>query len=519
MYFRVQQEQWQNVKHFNITADPGTHNGKSVFAALAYTWETNMGTVGAWQHIVSGKKILPDESQHYRYILSLKKRARVASLRQLQAASHVLSQLSKGQLTIGEFNVPGLCLRPVQEGEVRLMIPTSGTRAKEVLVRKDTREMTQVLPDDLEYAPLVTLSLDRGSIGAAGGFFCMTALNELIWIHFDKIHQMVRNVRNASKHALRGKYLKVQLFSAFIYGINYKPFGTGHFGDAKARMLDCFLETEDTDSAIFEKHWVRIAGNFGMRAETEQDKENVLARVADMASFRKRLQPPKLGRWCAWNGCAQEQMVEFCAARMVYEHHLNCEDDGAPTRFHSLLAAGRQCSPQAELAALKRADGGFKLAYKLMSDELEIRLLFAFYARDRWDPNSIAGQMQLKGLLMKLADNKAVEDLHKALREKGAANRNRRLTSGMIQDILVHSRVLENRDIDHPNMVSEDYFKANFLRTKMSPLVWRHKSAKHLMPAKVDQILLWPTRKSSARSSSGAMRRISSSSSRLPAAS
>ena len=492
---------------------------------------------------------------------------------------------------------------------------------------------------------------------------------------------MVRNVRNASKHALRGKYLKVQLFSAFIYGINYKPFGTGHFGDAKARMLDCFLETEDTDSAIFEKHWVRIAGNFGMRAETEQDKENVLARVADMASFRKRLQPPKLGRWCAWNGCAQEQMVEFCAARMVYEHHLNCEDDGAPTRFHSLLAAGRQCSPQAELAALKRADGGFKLAYKLMSDELEIgvkrlyqathatwewytaqvkevkspmdglkydmrmsaggwarspllqhtvmetfynynnlcnmglpgkavdlvaqdaaanevgtltwyivsnhawslaatytippcayanlfsvnselrqnamdtmrqesqnmynleqislsvdkardladsmwmtkawaiRLLFAFYARDRWDPNSIAGQMQLKGLLMKLADNKAVEDLHKALREKGAANRNRRLTSGMIQDILVHSRVLENRDIDHPNMVSEDYFKAHFLRTKMSPLVWRHKSAKHLMPAKVDQILLWPTRKSSARSSSGAMRRISSSSSRLPAAS
>ena len=198
---------------------------------------------------------------------------------------------------------------------------------------------------------------------------------------------MVRNVRNASKHALRGKYLKVQLFSAFIYGINYKPFGTGHFGDAKARMLDCFLETEDTDSAIFEKHWVRIAGNFGMRAETEQDKENVLARVADMASFRKRLQPPKLGRWCAWNGCAQEQMVEFCAARMVYEHHLNCEDDGAPTRFHSLLAAGRQCSPQAELAALKRADGGFKLAYKLMSDELEIgvkRLYQATHATWEW---------------------------------------------------------------------------------------------------------------------------------------
>ena len=180
---------------------------------------------------------------------------------------------------------------------------------------------------------------------------------------------------------------KVQLFSSFIYGINYKPFGTGHFGDAKARMLDCFLETEDTDSAIFEKHWVRIAGNFGMRAETEQDKENVLARVADMASFRKRLQPPKLGRWCAWNGCAEEQMTEFCAARMVYEHHLNCEDDGAPARFHSLLAAGRQCSPQAELAALKRADGGFKLAYKLMSDELEIgvkRLYQATHATWEW---------------------------------------------------------------------------------------------------------------------------------------
>ena len=58
---------------------------------------------------------------------------------------------------------------------------------------------------------------------------------------------------------------------------------------------------------------------------------------------------------------------------MILAHHLDgsvVDPDEAAVGFDDLEGAARAKTPQAELAALKAANGGFKLAFKLMSSGL-----------------------------------------------------------------------------------------------------------------------------------------------------
>ena len=87
-----------------------------------------------------------------------------------------------------------------------------------------------------------------------------------------------------------------------------------------------------------------------------------------------------MGRWFSWNGCAREQLPEFHIQKMLLEHHLDAgpcssagqdrDPDDCETAFDDLKAAARPQTHQAELAKMKAANGGFKLAYQLMSSDL-----------------------------------------------------------------------------------------------------------------------------------------------------
>ena len=63
-------------------------------------------------------------------------------------------------------------------------------------------------------------------------------------------------------------------------------------------------------------------------------------------------------------------------AKMLYEHHFAEDDvhdpDDAAVGFEELSGAARARTAQAELAAPKSANGGFKLAYKLMTTSLHL---------------------------------------------------------------------------------------------------------------------------------------------------
>jgi hypothetical protein len=178
--------------------------------------------------------------------------------------------------------------------------------------------------------------------------------------------------------------MKTQMFSAYIYGLNYKPFGKGGFHLQKRRLLNIFVATQNATSPLWIKYRHRIASDLDLPCSTEAENEALFRAVATLPSFHLKESCPKLGRWFSWNQCFDEQGKEFWALKMLLESHLEEEDDGETVedlivQRRDLLAAGREMDPRAELAALRNAgNGGLRLAYRLMTAELhqDARILY-----------------------------------------------------------------------------------------------------------------------------------------------
>ena len=225
----------------------------------------------------------------------------------------------------------------------------------------------QVLPDDFQDADLLVVCLDQGSIGAAGMAFAINQLGLTMSCRFDKFHRIIRDIKLSLKHCCDGIFCKAQLYSAYLYGLNYKPFGKGGFAEVKNRLLVVFLATENVHSEIWLKYCHRIASDLAVPCVTSEHHDALWEAVAALPSFHQKLGFPKMGRWFSWNDSCHAQMPEFYATKMLLEHHLdNVEDpDLADVNTFdidraALAAAGKTPTPAAELAALKVSLGGWR---------------------------------------------------------------------------------------------------------------------------------------------------------------
>ena len=104
--------------------------------------------------------------------------------------------------------------------------------------------------------PILVLGLDQGPVGTAGMAYAWK--KHRIHVKFDKIHRCVRDYKLALGRCMGGLFLKAQLHSSYIWGLNYKPFETGQFHDQKKDILD-FLQTESVDGALWQEFRERIA--------------------------------------------------------------------------------------------------------------------------------------------------------------------------------------------------------------------------------------------------------------------
>ena len=117
----------------------------------------------------------------------------------------------------------------------------------------------------------------------------------------------------------------------------------------------------------------RIALSVGTVVSTREEEQALFDRLPVLArSWCSSLDISKLGRWFSWNGCAEEQLGEYWISKMLLEFHQEGmrDPDEHPVAFDDLLGAARAKTPQAELAALKAANGGLRLAYRLMTTKL-----------------------------------------------------------------------------------------------------------------------------------------------------
>ncbi|CAE8673040.1 unnamed protein product, partial [Polarella glacialis] len=318
-----------------------------------------------------------------------RKLERVAAFRQTQAISHQLYHFTQGRITIDHFVWPdNVHLQPVAPHEVRFVRDGD---VQDVACVQGDEALKQVLPDDFVDVSLLVSFLDQGNIGAAGMAFAINELGMMMSCRFDKFHRLVRDMKLSLSHCCEGVFLKTQFFSSYIYGLNYKPFGTGGFSSLKQRLMQVFLATEDIHSEIWRKYSDRIGLDLGMPSSSDDDHQALFEAVASLPSFHHKLYFPKLGRWLSWNNSAHEYMSEFSATKMLFEHHLGEQPDPDEiSTFNvdrdSILAAGRAANPRAELAALKNASGGLALAYKLMSADLQLHVKMLYTATQAcWD--------------------------------------------------------------------------------------------------------------------------------------
>ena len=136
-------------------------------------------------------------------------------------------QITDGKLSIDDFELPNGCyLEPVKHDEMRLCVE-DGSTASYYILNKTTLERRQVLPPDVERVRMLILGLDEGSIGTAGVAAAAFLLKKTIWAKFDKIHRIIRDLKLADGGCCNKVFEKAKLWSAYIFGLNNRPFGSG----------------------------------------------------------------------------------------------------------------------------------------------------------------------------------------------------------------------------------------------------------------------------------------------------
>ncbi len=279
-----------------------------------------------------------------------------------------------------EFMLPeGVHALPASEGQVRI-VRERPQFDEAIMFDKASCPYWKLLPHSVEDVAMLVLTLDQGSIGTAGIAYA-SHMGAMVHAKFDKYHRCVRDIKLSLGHCCGGLFLKAQLHSSFLWGINFKPFGTGLFGTQKKWLLNIFLATQDIHGELFGRYGWKIAQDMQMPYDSESDKQAVFDNLCHVAgSFTKQLEICKLGRWFSWNQCARQQMPEYHTMKMLLEHHLadQQDPDNDATAFDDLLAATRAKTPAAELAKLKSATGGLGLCHKLMTMQLlqHVRILY-----------------------------------------------------------------------------------------------------------------------------------------------
>ena len=156
----------------------------------------------------------------------------------------------------------------------------------------------------------------------------------MVHVKFDKIHRSIRDYKLAIGRACRVQFLRTQLHSSYVLSLNYKPCGTGGFFQHKQSMLESFLASHSTNSEI----WIRYRDHaFKMVLEDllELDDESHPSSVLPTGQGPSMNDPTP----------ADQGLLNAAAKR-------------------------KEISPREELSLMKKTTGGFKLALKLMTEDL-----------------------------------------------------------------------------------------------------------------------------------------------------
>ncbi len=305
MYAQQTWADFSRVCKLNLVADPSTYQGQDTVVGLLYSWEINRGACGMIQVIRPGKQVMPDEFEMPGSLWARCKEGkaeRVKALREMHAMS-AMCKRATGR-SFDEIDLPAdVDIETLGPDDIREVDGATNPAENKVVIRNQrTGETRCTLPDGVDPGKFnqLTIAIDSGATVRAGASFIKNQLRSNIFVHYDKIHRIIRDIKLASEHSKGGEVYRAVLQMSFVWSLNQKPFGSGVFYEKKGTMLEQFLSTESCESALFRHYAPLIARDCGISfGGEEEDYVAVWDEIAScraMPSFQRKGATPKMMR-------------------------------------------------------------------------------------------------------------------------------------------------------------------------------------------------------------------------------
>ena len=192
-----------------------------------YSWEIEAAAYADLQFTTPGKTLLDDEVNLEDHIAELRqnnKLDRVVTYRHMQTVSHMVSGATHGRVDYDFFMLPdSVHAGAVEQHEVRKVIEGPITDKVEITDLRTGLVKIAIGPE-VQDVPLLVNNSDEGPSCTAADAF-QTFQGAMIVTVWDRIHRIIRDCKGAYKDACGGIFLKAQVFSAHIWGLNNKPTG------------------------------------------------------------------------------------------------------------------------------------------------------------------------------------------------------------------------------------------------------------------------------------------------------
>ena len=161
----------------------------------------------------------------------------------------------------------------------------------------------------------------------------MVSEGVMISLRYDPFHRAVNDIKGACNNACGALFRRVMLFSAFVFGINYGPFGKGVFFHEKKEMLEHFLSQCDYTSQVFRAFSEGYAKDMNMGHATEEDIETVFDSLMDLPSATNKGPLTKLMRWFSWWENYKFHRPELRALKGIIGFYYSLDEDNNAARI------------------------------------------------------------------------------------------------------------------------------------------------------------------------------------------
>jgi len=326
MYYDLQELIFGKAKKLCIAADPSGYGEKTLVSIL---WSPKMKAAcyPPVQIIPCSNLMSPldgDMTDRLRALAQKQRLQRVASYREWQALSHALFQAT-GSVSLDSFAIPADIIWQRVSGDDQRSTRIEDNNAVAYVFNRATKQRRHVFPpamtsEELEMLHQLTVAMDSGSTGRAGGMFAVHKLEMNVFVVYDKIHRLIRDVKLAAEKAAGGALYRALLHVCFVFSLNQRPFGSGEWFHKKQELLAFFMETTTPDDPIFRNFADHIASDRGTTVESLEDRAALFSSLAELPSFTRKGVAPKMMRWFSVNDLWEERSQEFYALKMILQH-------------------------------------------------------------------------------------------------------------------------------------------------------------------------------------------------------